>query len=241
MYWIDDEGNIISNSPEFDFPLINASIITAVFEPLRYHVSLVCDPEQGIVSGAATEQICDYGTQLVLSAMPVEGYEFVDWRINGKRQNQNAEWVVVVDRDMIIEALFKLADAPDVTYPPIISTELNNTEVIITATGDGEILLYVNGMLVDNPYKIPRSKEDVTVIVTATAQESGKPMSETVTIEVIIPKLSSDGIDELFKDNDVVSVRYFNINGQEINGINGLTILVITYTDGSIRTMKVMH
>jgi hypothetical protein len=62
-----------------------------------------------------------------------------------------------------------------------------------------------------------------------------------VTIEVIIPKLSSDGIDELFKDNDVVSVRYFNINGQEINGINGLTILVITYTDGSIRTMKVMH
>lgn len=241
MYWIDDEGNIISNSPEFDFPLINASIITAVFEPLRYHVSLVCDPEQGIVSGAATEQICDYGTQLVLSAMPVEGYEFVDWRINGKRQNQNAEWVVVVDRDMIIEALFKLADAPDVTYPPIISTELNNTEVIITATGDGEILLYVNGMLVDNPYKIPRSKEDVTVIVTATAQESGKPISETVTIEIIIPKLSSDGIDELFKDNDVVSVRYFNINGQEINGINGLTILVITYTDGSIRTMKVMH
>lgn len=240
-YWLDEEGNVISNSSEYEFPLINASRITAVFEPLRYHVAIVFDSEQGSVFGAATEQICDYGTQLSLVAQPNEGYEFVDWRINGKRQNKSTEWVVVVEKDMIIEALFKMADAPDVTYPPLISTELTNTEVIIMATGDGEVLLYVNGLLVDNPHHILRGNEDITIIVTATAQEPGKPISETITEEVIIPKLYSEGINELFNDNKIVGVRYFNVMGHEMNGINGVTILVITYTDGSVKTFKVIQ
>ena len=50
------------------------------------------------------------------------------------------------------------------------------------------------------------------------------------------------GIEELINDTDkvVAGVRYYNIMGQEMKEVNGLTIIVTTYTDGSSKAIKVM-
>ena len=73
------------------------------------------------------------------------------------------------------------------TDAPVITTEETEDAVIITATGEGEVHMYVNGEEVENPYTIARGEEDVTVVVTATAQAEGKAISETTTLEVLIP------------------------------------------------------
>ena len=75
----------------------------------------------------------------------------------------------------------------EVTATPVITYEVTDDEVIITVTGDGEVHVYVDGVEVENPYIIPRGDEDVTVVVTATAQEEGKEISETATEEITIP------------------------------------------------------
>ena len=77
--------------------------------------------------------------------------------------------------------------APEVTATPVITYEVTDDEVIITVTGDGEVLVYVDGVEVENPYTIPRGEEDVVVVVTATAQEEGKLISETATEEITVP------------------------------------------------------
>ena len=79
------------------------------------------------------------------------------------------------------------AKVMEVTATPVITYEVTDNEVIITVTGDGEVHVYVDGVEVDNPYTIPRGEEDVTVVVTATAQEEGKLISETATQEVVVP------------------------------------------------------
>ena len=73
------------------------------------------------------------------------------------------------------------------TAMPEITYEVTDDAVIITAIGEGEVHLYVDGVEVENPYTIARGEEDVTVVVTATAQGEGKAISETATLEVVIP------------------------------------------------------
>ena len=76
---------------------------------------------------------------------------------------------------------------PEQTEAPVITSEVTEDGVIITATGEGEVHLYVNGEEVENPYTIARGEEDVTVVVTATAKAEGKLISETTTLEVVVP------------------------------------------------------
>ena len=75
----------------------------------------------------------------------------------------------------------------EVTDTPVITYEVTDDEVIITVTGNGEVHVYVDGVEVENPYTIPRGEEDVVVVVTATAQEDGKEISETATEEITVP------------------------------------------------------
>jgi hypothetical protein len=48
------------------------------------------------------------------------------------------------------------------------------------------------------------------------------------------------GIEEMNADKTVAGVRYFNMAGQEMAEPSGLTIKVITYTDGTTSSVKVM-
>ena len=48
------------------------------------------------------------------------------------------------------------------------------------------------------------------------------------------------GINELVNGKQIAGVRYFNMAGQEMQEVNGITIVVTTYTDGTTSTAKVM-
>ena len=79
---------------------------------------------------------------------------------------------------------------PEVTANPVISYVVNDDAVVITATGEGNVILYINGEQVENPATITRGEADVVVVVTATAQEEGKLISETVEAQITIPAVA---------------------------------------------------
>ena len=95
------------------------------------------------------------------------------------------EYEATVNLDAMTLVITKVEK--EITATPVISYEVTDDEVIITVTGDGEIHVYVDGVEVENPYIIPRGDEDVTITVTATAQEDGKEISETATEEITVP------------------------------------------------------
>ena len=95
------------------------------------------------------------------------------------------EYQATVNLDAMTVVITKVVK--ETTATPVITYEVTDDNVIITVTGEGEVHVYVDGVEVENPYIIPRGEEDVTVVVTATAQEEGKEISETATAEVVVP------------------------------------------------------
>ena len=84
---------------------------------------------------------------------------------------------------------------PEVTEAPVVTYEVTDDAVIITATGAGEVVLYVNDEAVENPYTIARpeaGEEDITIFVYATAQEEGKEMG-TSDVEPIVVEAQEGG------------------------------------------------
>ena len=79
--------------------------------------------------------------------------------------------------------------APEITATPVITYEANEEEqyLMIYAEGDGTVKLYVDGMEVSNPFMYRYQDEEHTIVVTATAQEEGKEISETATLEIVVP------------------------------------------------------
>lgn len=82
-----------------------------------------------------------------------------------------------------IPALVLVTEAP--------TLNLSADGLTVTATGEGTVLLYIDGVLISGSttYTFTKADEQVEHIVTSTAQESGKEISEVTTLEVIIPAL----------------------------------------------------
>lgn len=238
LYWMEN-GTIISRDDEYNFTMFDNAHLIAVFQPVQCRVEILFDTDQGnVINGLS--QIYPYGTVLEMDAVPADGFEFDSWRVNHKKYSTQDHLTITVTGDMVIEAVFVEIGAPEVTYPPYISTEVRKHDVVISAIGDGEVLLYIDDVLVDNPFTIARQETDVTIIITSTAQEPGKQISEPVTLTFVVPKLDTEGIIELMDSKDVMSVRYFNMLGQETFSPNGPTIVVITFTDGTTKAIKLL-
>jgi|GEM_PF-2375725 hypothetical protein len=78
---------------------------------------------------------------------------------------------------------------PEVTATPTINVE-DNAEgeyLVISATGDGTVKLYIDGMQVSNPFQYNYQDEEHEITITATAQEEGKEISETATLTYTVP------------------------------------------------------
>ena len=78
---------------------------------------------------------------------------------------------------------------PEQTEAPVITYVVNDENVVITATGEGEVKMYVDGVEVENPYTIERGDEAKVVVVTATAQGEGMLISDVATMEITIPAI----------------------------------------------------
>ena len=74
--------------------------------------------------------------------------------------------------------------------------------------------------------------------VVAYAVADDKLPSEEIAYEFVVSPVV--GIDEMMSGKTVAGVRYYNMAGQEMTEANGMTIVVVTYTDGSTSTAKVV-
>lgn len=88
-----------------------------------------------------------------------------------------------VTKTVEIPALVLVTEAP--------TLNLSADGLTVTATGEGTVLLYIDGVLISGSttYTFTKADEQVEHIVTATAQESGKEISEVTTLEVTISAL----------------------------------------------------
>jgi len=77
---------------------------------------------------------------------------------------------------------------------------------IVTATGNGEVLLYVDGTNVTNPYTLGEDSEDTAHIITATAQESYKAISNEATMIILNFTEFEEGGIKYSVNNDKTSV-----------------------------------
>ena len=84
--------------------------------------------------------------------------------------------------------------------------------------------------------------EDVTYVNKTSffeiATQTNKYQVNDVT-DIYLPYLT-DGVDEINSNKQVANVRYYNLMGQEMKDADGLTIVVTTYTDGTISSAKVL-
>ena len=130
------------------------------------------------------------------------------------------------------------------TDKPVINVyEQNAHHAYFTVEGDGEVHVYVGTTEVfpnEEGYYAVYAVEGtpVTYVVTATAKEDGKLISDEATETITFA--AWDGVDELVNGKAVAGVRYFNMAGQEMQQANGVTIVVTTYTDGTTSAVKVM-
>ena len=102
---------------------------------------------------------------------------------------------------------------PEPTATPEITYVVNDDNVVITATGEGEVILYVDGVEVENPYTIERGATDVVVVVTATAQAEGQLISDVATMEITIPAIG--GVEPEDPHDVGVWVVFIDYNGVE--------------------------
>ena len=103
----------------------------------------------------------------------------------------------------------------------------NNGEWVIV--GDDEWLEYedVLSFTGDGKYRVE-----------AYAVAPGKLPSEEIAYEFVVAPLT--GISEVADGKTVAGVRYYNMAGQEMSEANGLTIMVVTFTDGTTTAAKVI-
>ena len=78
-----------------------------------------------------------------------------------------------------------------------------------------------------------------TYTIQAYAIAPNKSASTEITLEFVVSKYPTS-IEELMSAKDVAGVHYYNLAGQQMKEINGFTIVVVSYTDGSSVAMKVM-
>ena len=81
---------------------------------------------------------------------------------------------------------------PVQTPAPVIEVTKNDDAYIFTATGEGEVTLYVDGEPVENPYVVVRTEEDQIVKLTAVAHVEGQT-DGSVTGEYLVPALELPG------------------------------------------------
>ena len=107
--------------------------------------------------------------------------------------------------------------------------------------------VYCDGVLVDEGQFTGESYSfDVTgagsYVVHAIATLPGKldSFDGGVFFTIMENETPPTGIDELVNGKQIAGVRYFNALGQEMQSVNGMTIVVTTYTDGTTSTAKVV-
>ena len=102
--WKDGETTV-STDAQFSYMVLNDVTLTAAFSPKFFDVTINYDAAGGTVEGGATGHY-QYGTQMTLTATAKDGYEFKNWKVNGKSKGKTATLSLQVDANVTVEAVF---------------------------------------------------------------------------------------------------------------------------------------
>ena len=116
--------------------------------------------------------------------------------VNPARADVNGDGSVTpADISTLIDYLLGNIDLnpePEPTAVPVVTAAVGDSAVTVTAAGEGDVRLYVNGDEVSNPYTAIRGAEAYTLTAHATAKEDGKKMSrseeQTITVPSLVPE-----------------------------------------------------
>ncbi len=103
---------------------------------------------------------------------------------------------------------------PEKTPDPVINYD--DETFTVNVTGNGTIHVYVDGEEVTNPYTFEQGEEDVTYVITATAQEDGKEISGTVELVVVVPGTGTEPGPEPEDHNTGYWLVTYTLDGQEV-------------------------
>ena len=97
-----EDGTVVSTEAEYSFIVTEDRSLTANFGLDVYLIALNCIPmEGGVVSGGGA---FNYGGEVVLTAVPNEGYVFVNWMENGEvvSTNPNYSFIATSSHDFVV-------------------------------------------------------------------------------------------------------------------------------------------
>ena len=115
--------------------------------------------------------------------------EEVQYTANMNVINRNANNMTLQYVDGLTKSeVPKQSVAPTITY--------DNETFTVSATGEGTVKMYVDGVETVIPHTFTQGETDVTYTVTATAIETGKTISETVSYECLVPAKSVEPEEE---------------------------------------------
>ena len=106
-YWADEQGNEVSEEPEYRFVPSRDTQLRAVFAPKQCSVSVSVDDIAGSVSGAGTYAA---GQVVVLSATPKAGAKFLGWYSGGQFCSADSTYRFTVRGDIALEAAFSMGE-----------------------------------------------------------------------------------------------------------------------------------
>ena len=101
-----ENGNVISENPQFTFTISSNRNITAHFSLNTHVIQAISSPQEGgTVSGIGT---FNYGTTATLVATPADDYHFTYWTENGNVVSHQQEYSFTVTEDRNLTAHFAM-------------------------------------------------------------------------------------------------------------------------------------
>ena len=166
-----------------------------------YHTAAFCaqegffDPDgdgeyesYGAVKIGPTGEFMLYQIRVTPTEEFTGGNIVITWMYSGGFDNRNGQ--TKVQQSGVTEVALTVAGTePEQTEMPVITVE-DNAEgeyLMISATGEGTVKLYIDGMQVSNPFQYNYQDEEHEIVITATAQEEGKEISETAEMTYTVP------------------------------------------------------
>ena len=123
------EGATLDTVVNADMTIV-ANFENSIVPPTYYTVNVNYDATMGTVEGIPTTQTVAEGTQLTLTATALEGYEFVNWTVNGQTV-EGATYTTTVNADLTIIANFQAVVVPPTYY----TVTVNYDETMGTVEG----------------------------------------------------------------------------------------------------------
>jgi hypothetical protein len=198
--------------------------------------------EQGVTVTVDPSKLNEYGTYTVNYTATADGYQP---KTGTATVVYSAPVLEQADAPSSNKANYVYKDPANGVYYNAYTVTLSQPE---TSDDEEYVIYYRVGTLVDGEYVYPENYTEYvapfnvahegTYMVEAYAVAKNKEKSNYTYDGFTVSVATS--IEELFAGENVASVRYFNVAGQEMQEVNGLTIVVTTYTDGTTSTVKVM-